>query len=375
MQHDPKLHDWGTAQDVLTKDARDRSAPELLAHAARRGGKTVMQVTRDYWRLHRGQGKMTLQEYVRYGLWDDARFSQDDKDRFVSNSLHWALTDLCSDRTWDALTEDKYLSGTFMQAAGLPVPETLAVIDRGQRLYGHTRKIATGDDLRDFLTGLDEPVFGKVQRGICSLGAFWITGGDATHVHFRDREPATYDDFVGKMLGPNPYLLQRIVHNHPAIDGICSATATLRMVNMVRKDDIFTPQAAIKIPGGDAIADAFWREGNLACDVDPATGRINTIVDRSDLDLIELEAHPSGRKLIGEHLPDWDKVLDLNERAARHFAPVGYQSFDIALSPDGPVIVEINTGSGFDLPQHAGRKGILTDEVRDFFRACGSRHF
>ena len=44
---------------------------------------------------------------------------------------------------------------------------------------------------------------------------------------------------------------------------------------------------------------------------------------------------------------------------------------DIGITPAGPVLIEINTGGGFDLPQLASGEGFLTDEVRDFFRACG----
>jgi hypothetical protein len=44
---------------------------------------------------------------------------------------------------------------------------------------------------------------------------------------------------------------------------------------------------------------------------------------------------------------------------------------DIAIAEDGPLLIEINTGGGFDLPQLASGEGFLTDEVRSFFRSCG----
>ena len=44
---------------------------------------------------------------------------------------------------------------------------------------------------------------------------------------------------------------------------------------------------------------------------------------------------------------------------------------DIAITADGPVLIEINTGGGFDLPQLASGEGFLSDEVANFFRACG----
>jgi hypothetical protein len=65
----------------------------------------------------------------------------------------------------------------------------------------------------------------------------------------------------------------------------------------------------------------------------------------------------------------------LAHRCAPIFQPVRYQSMDIGITQAGPVLIEINTGGGFDLPQLASGEGFLTDEVRDFFRACGYRKF
>jgi hypothetical protein len=38
------------------------------------------------------------------------------------------------------------------------------------------------------------------------------------------------------------------------------------------------------------------------------------------------------------------------------------------------VLIEINTGGGFDLLQLGTGRGLLTDEVREFFRSCGVKN-
>ena len=72
-------------------------------------------------------------------------------------------------------------------------------------------------------------------------------------------------------------------------------------------------------------------------------------------------------------MPLWAAVLDLARTCSQMFAPVRYQSMDVAITPGGPVLIEINTGGGFDLPQLASGRGFLTDDVRAFFRECGVR--
>jgi putative polysaccharide biosynthesis protein len=350
------------------------SAAELLLHAYRRSGKSFARLTRDFLRLNKGRGKIRLQEYVTWQLYDD-RFSKEDKDRFISNGLHWPITSECSDRTWDAATEDKFLAEAIFRAGGVATPETVAVIDKSLRHYGTTEKLSNADGLRGFLTQSGTlPLFGKVLRGICSFGAFHVTGADETHIHLKNQNPVTYHSFLDELIGDTPYLLQRIVENHSAIDDVCSATATVRLVSMVRREDVYFPLAVLKLPGAGNIADAFWRAGNVCCNIDPANGQILNITTNDGPDLVRNESHPeTGRNLIGEFLPDWDRLIETSTRAARLFAPVRYQSLDVALTENGPVVIEINTGGGFDLPQNASGVGMLTDEVRDFFRACGSR--
>ena len=84
-----------------------------------------------------------------------------------------------------------------------------------------------------------------------------------------------------------------------------------------------------------------------------------------------LEDHPSVEGLMGLKLPHWNALLDMNERAAQLYAPLRYQSTDIAITQDGPVLVELNYGGGFDLPQNATSRGMLTPRVRAFFESCG----
>ena len=112
--------------------------------------------------------------------------------------------------------------------------------------------------------------------------------------------------------------------------------------------------------------------GNLVCALDPDTGTIRTARTKDAFGTTDHESHPvTGAPLVGETLPMWDRVLDLARTCAPIFSPIRYQSMDIAITPAGPMLIEINTGGSFTLPQFASGRGFLTDEVREFFRECG----
>lgn len=364
--------------DGATRDhaqwAQEPPGPsELLTFAAKRSGRGVVALAREMWRLRRGPGRLRLNEYVQFGLYDDTRFSAAQKAAFLSNREHWKITQVCCDMTWQATTEDKWLTGHILAPTPIALPETLGMIDKGFRSYPGTRVFRTLDDLRTYLVQEAAfPLFGKVNRGMVSFGAFQALGADDAGVDLKGEGRVAWPVFWDRFLGSNAYILQKVVRNHSFFDRFCKAVATVRLVVLVGRDGVSIPVAVLKIPAQANIADAFWRPGNLACGLDPATGTIVTAKTKSPLETVDHETHPeTGARLPGEVLPHWDAVLAMARDCAAIFAPLRYQSMDVAITDRGPVLIEINTGGGFDLPQLATGQGMLTPEIRGFFEGCG----
>jgi hypothetical protein len=368
----------GAGGNAVARDQaeRDRAMPttyDLLRHAQKRSGRRPLEMLREFIRLNRGSGRLTWPEYVQYGVYDRDRYDPGEQARFLTNTLHWPITRVCCDMTWQATTEDKWLCGRLLAGSAIRLPETLAVIDRTARAYPDSHKISTAAQLRDFMRSRDVlPLFGKENRGICSLGAFLALDADERAVLLKGRGWVSYEECLEQLVGTTAYLLQRLERNHAFFDRYTDALATIRVCILVSDESVRLPFAILKLPSPDNVADSFWRPGNLACKVDLPTGRIVTVRSRDAYGTTDHTIHPaSGEALLGQTLPMWDQVLDLARRCAPIFQPVRYQSMDIGITPAGPVLIEINTGGGFDLPQLASGEGFLTDEVRNFFGACG----
>ena len=365
---------------AVTQDRADfaQAKPQLLdylRHAQSRSGRSPLELVREYFRLNRGPGKLTLQEYVQFGVYDTNRYGPEDQARFLTNRLHWPITRICCDMTWQATTEDKWLCSHILAGTGIRVPETLAVIDTTERHYPGTRKITTAAEFRDFARSEENaPFFGKVNREICSFGAFLAEGSDEKAIRLKGHDPLSHEAFMERFVDETPYLLQRLERNHGFFDDFSDSLATIRVCILVDETEIRIPFAVLKLPSRDNIADSFWRPGNLACKVDVGTGEILVARSKDTLGTTDYTTHPeTGAPLVGKVVPTWEGVLDLARRCAPIFRPLRYQSMDIAVTSEGPVLIEINTGGGFDLPQLASGEGFLTDEVREFFRACGYR--
>jgi Sugar-transfer associated ATP-grasp len=367
-----------TGSHAVTRDQadRDKSEPTLLdymRHAQKRSGRGAMDLAREFFRLNRGPGKLTWPEYVQFGLYDKTRYSPEDQSRFITNTLHWPITHVCCDMTWQAATEDKWLCAHILARSAVREPKTLAVIDKTDRSYPETHAISTAENLRDFMRQRDVlPLFGKENRGICSFGAFVALEANEDALLLKGEGWIGYEAFLNRFVGETPYLLQGLESNHSFFDRYTDALATVRICILIDDGGIEIPFAILKLPSRDNVADSFWRPGNLACNLDVQSGKVLSVRSKDHFGTTDHTVHPeTGAALLGETVPMWDRVVQMARDCAPIFQPLRYQSMDIAITPEGPVLIEVNTGGGFDLPQLASGEGFLTDAVREFFRSCG----
>lgn len=350
---------------------RDSSVAELLTYVAKKTGRSAFKVYRDFRKLSKSPMKVNLVEYVRMGLFDTERFDSEASAAFISNDLHWPIAHQCNDTAWSGAAEDKVLADAILKASGVPVPETVAVLDSSQRRYPNLTKISRPNELsileKEVAKG---PLFCKILNGMVSFGAFRIESMDSKTICCPGHPEMSHAQFLNEFVGGNAYVVQRELTNNAHFADYASALCTVRMVNLITDNGVHCPAAVLKLPQGDNIADAFWRSGNIACDVDVDTGRVRTVARRG-IEMEYLDDHPVTSGLMGLELPFWSELREINARAAQTFAPIRYQSTDIAITPDGPVVIELNYGGGFDMPQYASGRGLLTPEVRQFFDSCG----
>jgi len=365
------------ARDERVYSQRYLPATEYLRHASRTSGRSPVSLAMEFLKLQRGPGRMTLREYVQLGLYDPA-LTDEERARFITDTIHWPVTHQCGDLTWQAATEDKWLSTRLLEGTAAPMPRSLAVIDRSSRSYPGTPILRTPAGLRDFILARvrdGAAIFGKENRGVAGFGTFLVEEADHERLHLEGEGWFGYEHFLEKLAGDTVYLLQPVVRNHPFFDRYTERLATVRvglMVTGAEHPDI--PYTVLKVPAKGHTSDHFWREGNLACEVDPKTGEILRARTKDHLGTTDYTDQPeTGVRIVGETLPHWGELLDLARAGAQIFAPVRYQSMDVAITPDGPSLIEINSGGAFDLPQLASGRGLLTDEVQAFFAACGVR--
>ena len=159
---------------------------------------------------------MTLPEYVQLGLYDPS-FREEERRRYITNTLHWPITHQCCDMTWQATTEDTWLNTRLRERSGISVPRTMAIVDRSVRCYPGTRTIRTAAQLRDFALTQSRHgacVFAKENRGIVGFGVFLIREAESDRLHLEGEGWLSYEDCFARLIADTTYLLQPVVRNH-----------------------------------------------------------------------------------------------------------------------------------------------------------------
>ncbi|MEL6607677.1 MAG: sugar-transfer associated ATP-grasp domain-containing protein [Pseudomonadota bacterium] len=264
------------------------------------------------------------------------------------------------------LVGDKLYFDTLMRGAGFAVPRVQAVMGRDAGLRG-VASLTRFQDLRAFLANDAEfPLFVKPVQGQRSDGVMIVTRFDlSTGRVFTHEGRMQLKEFAARLApwAEHGVLLQSRLQQHPdLVERVGLAIGCVRMITWRDGQNLHRLGTFWKVPRQDAVADNHWR-GNLLADVDMARGVVGKVVDRLDVAADAVERHPdTGLALSGTALPGWSDLMEMTDHAASFLSGLPLVGWDVALTQDGPVIVEANSSPSLDIPQYLTGHGLLAHE-------------
>ncbi len=361
-------------RDIALRRALD--APPKLdrragSQAAARGGGSWLG---KYFAVMLGPGRLTVDEFFYYRAYDPAVFPERELPRLLGKRAAMRFHLLCNDRTNFAIVHDKALFYTLVKGAGFSVPESIAIYAPRKRPGYPT--LQSKESLAGFLRDNARwPLFAKPIDGMYSIGALRLDGrdGDGLAIHNAGVEPlSAFVDYATRMSDVG-YLFQAV--EKPSAfsqENFADTLGCIRFFVLCSEAEPQIESAVIKIPSGRGNADNYWRDGNMLGAIDLASGEIVRAISGTGENLIEVETHPAtGARLKGMRIPEWDEFKRVVLEASGLLPGVKTQSWDIALSEKGPMLLEVNFGGDVNLHQLAHRRGILTDSYLAHLKRCG----
>jgi Sugar-transfer associated ATP-grasp len=268
---------------------------------------------------------------------------------------------------WICLVEDKVVFDAYCKANKIPVPQLYAVFDAGSGWARPGKLITERDEWEAFFEKeLPHEFIVKPALGVFGQG-----------VDLYRRNGQTFEDWSGKTFSAaslyehlravpryKRLVFQERVFNDPDIQSMTGTRSlqTARIVSWVTKEgEVELYHAHLKLIMKNNLRDNFsvGRSGNMMVDIDPATGELAAPTAAADdrIGFIAAPVHPVTHGTIaGTLLPHWPSTRQLVERAARLFMPLRTIGWDVAITADGPVIIEGNAWWGPSTPRLSERR-------------------
>jgi hypothetical protein len=320
------------------------------------------------------------QDYYRLGLFDP-RLPMKIKRSYIGGFQAWRLFFAFNPGEYHHLIERKLDFNAAATAAGLPVPKTLAVVTQDESaspLHAIRSEEALGKwmDESQLADVVLKPVAGTKGWGVLSLGSrsasglAWrkLPGNEEIDVPAIWRHCARYFHVGGVLIEPR-------LRPHPVLAAVMpNVLHTVRVVTHLQPEPVVIG-AALRVGCGKGPADNL-AQGGIMVPVDAETGRCGrgTILV-NDLPQY-VDDHPlTGTRMTGMVLPDWDRARELVIAAAQAFDVQRSIGWDIALTDEGPFLLEGNWCYDLTVNQLAHRKGILDTPWVEAFNRDGAYRF
>jgi hypothetical protein len=244
------------------------------------------------------------------------------------------------------LVDDKAIFAAHAESHGLPVARTLALVTPPFAVDGGGFPLRAGLEWLRWYEALPSAFVAKPVHGMGGRGVdFYERRGDEVLLGDRRFGP---DDLRRWLCVDATYgraIVQERVKNHAALAELSGTDALqcTRIVTVVARSNAIELLFAFqKLIVGEHQIDNLvgnW-SGNIVASIDIGTGLIRSAF----ADGAPCLAHPdTGKTLAGFRLPHWQEACDLVETAARRFRPLRAVGWDVALTQDGPVLIEGNS--------------------------------
>lgn len=186
-----------------------------------------------------------------------------------------------------------------------------------------------------------------------------VAGRGIEKIYIRDwiSVESLYDYLKKKKLD----LIEDCIQQHPKMDKLNpSSVNTIRIITVTWQGVTDIVAAVLRIGVGNHVDN--FSAGGIAAPIDIATGEIyQSAVSKTGS--LTYEIHPiTHEKIKGFTIPYWDEVINIVEETSKIIPEVRTVGWDIAITKDGPELVEGNDNwnkDSFQLPYREGRRYIL----------------
>jgi hypothetical protein len=253
-----------------------------------------------------------------YAVWDIRLLRARERKTWMTHPKSYRITKLLNSPTARELVEDK--------------PRFYRDFAEDLRRDWIDLRTASPDETDAFLKR-HEHVIAKPAQGFGGAGIDRVDTGRIT-------------DLAGwraRQVERDQTLLEEVLAQHPDLDALYPGSVnTIRLVTFLGKAGDFHVIAGVLRIGNGGVIDNFAGGGMFTMLDDEGTALYPGVDKKSNV----FERHPvTGVQIAGLKVPMYDEAVAMVERLSRRLPQIPYLGWDIAITPDGPAVIEANHNS------------------------------
>ena len=230
---------------------------------------------------------------------------------------------------YEDMVENKYKLRNILEGHGLPCVREIVRRQADGRLFNANGQEISKTAATELITKYGPKIFVKETFGNRGIGAMIIDGS------------TDQDDMFGL---PGDILYQPIIHQHPILEKLFPYSVNTVRIDTLKFNDKYISNGAVLRMGCKKNHVDNWSAGGIIVGINLKDGRLyGKGKQAAKYGGLEYDAHPdTGVTFADLQIPYWQDILDVVGKAAEIMAPLVSLGWDVALTPDGPVIVEAN---------------------------------
>jgi len=245
--------------------------------------------------------------------------------------------------------DNKLITKKLLQEAGLPVAKTYHVFQYFHQMSHFQQDIANLDSF------VIKPARGRGGGGIKVIASkknesWQDTNGNTVSLEQMRKQILDIIFGVYSFDTQDVAIIEEKISQHVAINAIYNHGLSDVRVIICQHRIVMT---MIRIPTDLSDGRANMHQGAIGIGIDINTG----ITQSAILNGNTLARHPdSNSDLLNLQIPHWTEVMDLCVKIS-HIMPLKYLGVDIAITNEGPQVIEVNVRPGLEI-QNANQNGL-----------------
>ena len=224
-----------------------------------------------------------------------------------------------------------------------------------KRDWIHIKSVSV-DEFESFLQKHDVVII-KPVAGVEGGGVRKFIYSNSPQANIMEFYQTLYDEDV---------LIEECIRQHPRMVFGNTSVNTIRTMTVFGRDKRgHVVKAILRAGVGDTVADNYALGGSIY-EVDVNSGVINSY-GKSKVGDIHLKHPGTDIIMLGYQVPNWEKVIEISEKAAEHLPQVGIIGWDVAISEDSVQLIEGNHNPDYELYEFIGTTGyynIITKLIK-----------